>query len=93
MNKIELSIRKKTSTANAAENVAGPAVDTALVTDGTDALERKVALFDNKNVKIGIFTKVVSGKESGRTSSDYNNIVIRFCSWFLPLIHRLDNRI
>jgi hypothetical protein len=46
--------------------------------DGAFAFSGTFSLIDNKNIQVRVFAQVMSGKESGGTAADNDNIIIFF---------------
>ena len=75
VNEIELAVGKQPGTADAAKDVAGPALGAILpVRHRADALERSFSPLQEQHLEVGVFTEVIGGKEAGGAPADDNHV-------------------
>jgi hypothetical protein len=87
VNKIEFAVRKKTGPPNSAENVAWFAFNAAFILDRAFTIQRSLAFVNDKNIEVGVFGEKMGSEESGRASS--NNDDIKICFYFIFRLGRI----
>ena len=74
VNEVELAVGKEPGPADAAEDVAGAAVDAAPVADGAVPLERRLALVDEQHPQGRVLAQPVGGEQAGRPAADNDHV-------------------
>ena len=88
MDEVQFTVREQTCASDTAQDIAGLTFHTFVVfSDRAFAFQGTFSFIDSKNFQIRVLAQVMSGKESGRTTADNDNIIIFFLYAGLDCTH------